>query len=172
MLGRENKIAIVTGASSGIWRETVLELLKAGYEVHAGARRLEAMSELKNAGVSVYQLDLTRPGSIEAFAVAILRLDARLDVLVNNAGYGAYGAIEDIPMTAAREQMEVNLFGLVQLVKAVFDHQPRLVKATSTASETLPQNAVKNTFLPFHPGAVRYYREVGIRIPAELVPTN
>lgn len=63
--------------------------------------------------------------------------------------------------------------GLVyQLVKAVFENQPRLVKATSAASDTLPQNVVKNTFMPFHPGAVRYYREIGIKIPDGLVPTN
>jgi TRAP transporter TAXI family solute receptor len=59
-----------------------------------------------------------------------------------------------------------------QLVKAVFDNQPRLVKATPAASDTLPKNAVKDTFLPFHPGAVRYYREIGINIPESLVPTN
>jgi uncharacterized protein len=59
-----------------------------------------------------------------------------------------------------------------QLVKAVFENQPRLLKATSAASETLPQNVDKNTFLPFHPGAVRYYREIGIGIPDSLVPTN
>jgi uncharacterized protein len=57
-----------------------------------------------------------------------------------------------------------------QLVKATFENQPRLVKATSTASETLPQNVVKNTLLPFHPGAIRYYREIGISIPESLVP--
>ena len=59
-----------------------------------------------------------------------------------------------------------------QLVKAVFENQPRLVKATSAASDTIPQNVVKNTFLPFHPGAVRYYREIGINIPDALAPTN
>jgi TRAP transporter TAXI family solute receptor len=59
-----------------------------------------------------------------------------------------------------------------QLVKAVFENQPRLVKATLAASDTLPQNAVKNTFMPFHPGAVRYYREIGMSIPDSLVPTN
>jgi TRAP transporter TAXI family solute receptor len=59
-----------------------------------------------------------------------------------------------------------------QLVKAVFENQPRLVKANSAASDTIPQNADKNTFLPFHPGAVRYYREIGISIPDSLVPTN
>ena len=59
-----------------------------------------------------------------------------------------------------------------QLVKAVFENQPRLVKASYTARDTIPQNAVNNTFLPFHPGAVRYYREIGISIPESLVPTK
>src|SRR5215471_11042348 len=119
MLKSEQKVAIVTGASSGIGRETVLRLVKNGYQVHAGARRLEAMSDLKNAGAYVHHLDLTSPESIEAFAAHILNLTGRVNVLVNNAGYGAYGAIEDVPMTAAREQMEVNLFGLAQLIKTI-----------------------------------------------------
>ncbi len=55
---------------------------------------------------------------------------------------------------------------------AVFESQPRLVKASPAASDTLPQNVVKDTFLPFHPGAVRYYREIGISIPGALVATN
>jgi TRAP transporter TAXI family solute receptor len=59
-----------------------------------------------------------------------------------------------------------------QLVKATFENQLLLVKAHPAASETLPQHADKNTFMPFHPGAIRYYREVGISIPESLVPTN
>jgi uncharacterized protein len=58
---------------------------------------------------------------------------------------------------------------IYQSVKAVFENQPRLVQASSSANETLPQNVTKNTFLPFHPGAVRYYREIGVKIPDELV---
>ena len=61
---------------------------------------------------------------------------------------------------------------MYQVVKAVFENQPRLQKATPAASETIPQNVVKDTFLPFHPGAFRYYREIGIKIPDALVPTN
>jgi len=59
-----------------------------------------------------------------------------------------------------------------QLVKAVHENQPRLVKTHPAASGVLPQNVEKNTFLPFHPGAVRYYREIGMSIPEPLVPTN
>jgi uncharacterized protein len=59
-----------------------------------------------------------------------------------------------------------------QLVKAVFDNQPRLMKATLTAKDTVPQNVDKDTFLPLHPGAIRYYREIGLSIPESLVSTN
>jgi TRAP transporter TAXI family solute receptor len=59
-----------------------------------------------------------------------------------------------------------------QLVKAAFEGQPRLQKAHPVASGTVPQNAMKNTSLPFHPGAIRYYREIGIKIPESLVPTH
>ena len=60
-----------------------------------------------------------------------------------------------------------------QLVKTVFENQPNLLKAISTAAETIPQNVLKDTFLPLHPGALRYYREVGINIPDVLAaPTN
>src|SRR5262249_4184780 len=61
---------------------------------------------------------------------------------------------------------------IYQLVKAAFENQPRLLKAHAAASETLPRNVDKNTFLPLHPGAIRYYREMGIKIPEALVPKN
>jgi NAD(P)-dependent dehydrogenase (short-subunit alcohol dehydrogenase family) len=115
----DKKVAVVTGASSGIGRETVLSLIKAGYQVHAGARRLDAMRELENAGAYLHHVDLTNSENIDAFVTEVLKLSGRVDVLVNNAGYGAYGAVEDIPLSAAREQMEVNLFALAHLIKAV-----------------------------------------------------
>ena len=59
-----------------------------------------------------------------------------------------------------------------QLVKATFENQPRLLKVYSGARDTIPQNVDKNTFLPFHPGAVRYYREIGTSIPESLVLAN
>jgi TRAP transporter TAXI family solute receptor len=59
-----------------------------------------------------------------------------------------------------------------ELVKAIFENQPTLLKVHSLARETIPQNVLKDTFLPIHPGAIRYYREIGIKIPDALVPTN
>ncbi len=72
----------------------------------------------------------------------------------------------------ASKASNARAYARYQLVKAVYDNQPRLLKATSAASDALPQNVDKNTFLPLHPGAVRYYREIGINIPDLPVPTN
>jgi len=81
-----------------------------------------------------------------------------------------YSTIGVYTFTIGRADLPDDL--VYQLVKAVFENQPRLVKAVSAASDTLPQNVAKDTFLPFHPGAVRYYREMGISIPNALVATN
>jgi uncharacterized protein len=81
-----------------------------------------------------------------------------------------YITIADSNFVIGRADLPDDL--VYQLLKAVFENQHRLMKVTSLASETIPQNVVKNTFLPFHPGAVRYYREIGIKIPDALVPTH
>ena len=81
-----------------------------------------------------------------------------------------YITVADTNFCVGRADLPDDL--VYQLLKAVFENQHRLMKATSLASDTLPQNAVKDTFLPFHPGAIRYYREVGIKIPDALAPTN
>ncbi len=106
--------ALVTGASSGIGEATVRALLADGFTVYAAARRLDRMAPLAAAGAKLLSLDLTDDASIVA-AMATIQAAGRLDVLVNNAGYGSYGALEDVPMAEARRQCEVNLFGLARL---------------------------------------------------------
>jgi NAD(P)-dependent dehydrogenase (short-subunit alcohol dehydrogenase family) len=113
------KVAIVTGASSGIGKETVRALLGQQYYVFAAARRLEAMRDLEREGAQLVYLDLLDAQSITACVTGVLARAGRIDVLVNNAGYGSYGALEDVPLEEARRQFEVNLFGLAQLIKEV-----------------------------------------------------
>jgi NAD(P)-dependent dehydrogenase (short-subunit alcohol dehydrogenase family)/sugar lactone lactonase YvrE len=110
---------LVTGASSGIGEETAKGLLKAGYIVYAGARRVDAMRSLEAAGARALSLDVTDDASMTAAVDAILRETGRIDVLVNNAGYGSFGALEDVPLDEGRRQFEVNVFGLARLTQLV-----------------------------------------------------
>jgi NAD(P)-dependent dehydrogenase (short-subunit alcohol dehydrogenase family) len=113
------KIAFVTGASAGIGEATARQLLAAGYKVYAGARRLDRMAGLANLGATLLKLDLTDDASTVAAIEAIKAQSGRIDVLINNAGYGSFGALEDVPMDEARRQFEVNVFGLARLCQLV-----------------------------------------------------
>jgi len=108
-------IALVTGASSGIGQATALALHAEGYTVYGAARRLDHMKVLEEAGIRTVQLDVINNESITKALSAI----GRVDVLINNAGYGSYGAIEDVPLSEARRQMDVNVFGLARLCQLV-----------------------------------------------------
>jgi NAD(P)-dependent dehydrogenase (short-subunit alcohol dehydrogenase family) len=112
-----NKTALVTGASAGIGEATVKRLLADGYIVYAAARRMDRMAPLAAAGARLIALDLTDDASIIAAVERIRSETGRLDVLVNNAGYGSYGALEDVPLAEARRQFEVNLFGAARLIQ-------------------------------------------------------
>jgi NAD(P)-dependent dehydrogenase (short-subunit alcohol dehydrogenase family) len=110
-----SKAALVTGASAGIGEATVKRLLADGYTVYAAARRLDRMAPLASAGARLISLDLTQDASIVAAIEKIRSETGRLDVLINNAGYGSYGAVEDVPLDEARRQFEVNVFGAARL---------------------------------------------------------
>lgn len=112
-------VAIVTGASAGIGRATAIALAEAGFEVWAGARRLARMDPLLEHGVRVLPLDVTDHLSRADFVQTVLAGSGRIDLLVNNAGIGAYGSLEDMPLDAARGLFEVNLFGLAGMVQLV-----------------------------------------------------
>jgi NAD(P)-dependent dehydrogenase (short-subunit alcohol dehydrogenase family) len=113
------KIVLITGASSGIGEEAVKLLLAAGHTVYAGARRLEKMSSLAAAGAHLLALDVTDEASMTAAVHIVLQETGRIDVLINNAGYGSYGALEDVPPEEARRQFDVNIFGLARLTQLV-----------------------------------------------------
>src|SRR5215213_4664082 len=113
------RVALVTGASSGIGEETVKGLLAAGHVVYAGARRIDRMQGLAAGGAKVLALDVTQDASMTAAVDTVLREAGRIDTLVNNAGYGSYGALEEVPLDEGRRQVEVNLFGLARMTQLV-----------------------------------------------------
>ena len=116
------KIILLTGASSGIGYQTAESLAKEGHVVYGAARRIEKMETLKQFGVKPMYLDVTDEESIKSAIDTIIRNEGRIDVLINNAGYGSFGAVEDVEINEARRQFEVNLFGLARLVQLVLPH--------------------------------------------------
>ena len=118
----DQKIALVTGASSGIGAATARRMHAAGCLVYAGARRVERMQQLDQAGIRVRPLDVTNDSSMTGVIDEIIADNGRVDVLVNNAGYGSYGSVEDVPLAEARYQLEVNLVGMARLTQLVLPH--------------------------------------------------
>ena len=115
----DQKVALVTGASSGIGAATARRLRAAGYLVYAGARRVERMQQLAEAGIRVRLLDVTNDSSMTVVIDEVVADGGRIDVLINNAGYGSYGSVEDVPLAEARYQLEVNLVGMARLTQLV-----------------------------------------------------
>ena len=113
------RTVLVTGASSGIGEATARSFLERGWTVYAAARRTERMESLARAGALVHPLDVTCEASIAALVSRVKADHGHLEVLVNNAGIGVYGSVEEVPMDEARRQFEVNLFGIARLTQLV-----------------------------------------------------
>jgi short-subunit dehydrogenase len=110
---------LVTGASAGIGHATALELQRAGHTVYGVARRVERMEDLRRAGVHPLAMDVTKEADLQRVVQTVLDEQPGIDVLVNNAGIGVYGAAEDVPIDSGRNQFEVNLFGPARLIQLV-----------------------------------------------------
>ena len=143
----QRPVVLLTGASSGIGYDVAPLLVRYGYTVYGAARRVEKIEELASEGVKALSMDVTDEASMEAAVQQIIDAEGRIDVLINNAGYGSYGAIEDVPVDEARRQFEVNLFGLARLTQLVLPHmrargRGRILNISSMAGRiTMPLGA-------------------------------
>lgn len=113
------KVVLVTGASSGIGKEIARQLIKNGHQVYVAARRLHELKELEIAGAKALAMDITNEQDIQQMVAQIKQETGGVDVLINNAGYAIYGSVEDTDMADARRQFEVNIFGLARLTQLV-----------------------------------------------------
>jgi len=119
------KVAVVTGSSTGIGYETSLILARNGFLTYATMRNLnksesiESIAAKENLPINIIQLDVTDDTSVKNAVQAILSETGRIDILVNNAGYGLSGAFEDLAMDEIKAQYETNLFGLIRTTQAV-----------------------------------------------------
>ncbi|WP_457962680.1 oxidoreductase [Arthrobacter sp. D1-29] len=112
-------VAFITGASAGIGFEAAKKLNSRGFVVYAGARRVDRMEPLTAIGVHVLPLDVTDEHSMRAAVGRVLEERGRIDVLVNNAGYGSFGALEEVDLAEGRRQFDVNVFGLARMTQLV-----------------------------------------------------
>ncbi|KAF0121514.1 MAG: short-chain dehydrogenase/reductase SDR [bacterium] len=129
---QKEQMALVTGASSGIGRETAIRLVEKGFKVIAVARRRERLAELADQvqGITPRQVDLSDPEDVERFCREISNLPEPISVLINNAGYSIRGALEDVSIEAVRRIFEVNLFAMIRVTKACLPGMRRLRRGT------------------------------------------
>lgn len=148
------KVILITGASSGIGRQTVIALAQQGHIVYGAARRLDKLQDLLAYHVTPLQLDVTDAASRQAAIQTIITENNRLDVLINNAGYGAYGAIEDVPLAEAQRQFDVNLFGVAGLTQLVLPYMRQ--QHTGTIINTSSMGGRLTTFMGAWYHATKY----------------
>lgn len=134
------KIILITGGSSGIGYDSAVALAKQGHKVYAAARRVEMMEPLKEFGIVPLSLDVTDDNSMQECVKSVLDAEGRIDVLINNAGYGYFGAIENVTMSEARKQLEVNVFGMARMCQLVLptmreQHSGRIINIASIAGK-------------------------------------
>ena len=115
-----SKTILITGASSGIGKETAKLFASRGWQVVATMRSPQDEVDLVgNDNILVTRLDVTDSGSIKDAVAKGIEKFGKIDVLLNNAGYGAYGPLEAFPMDRIRRQFDTNVIGLMETIKAV-----------------------------------------------------
>ena len=117
-----SKVVLITGASSGMGREAAILLAQKGHRVYAGARRVDRMADLAERGITPVEMDVSKGDDNERVVSQVIESEGRIDVLINNAAFGLFGPVEDVPLDDARYQFEVNLFGLAHLTQLVVPH--------------------------------------------------
>jgi len=145
-----SKVVVITGASSGMGYEAAKLFAEKGWQVFAGARRVEKIPLNKN--ITAIRLDVTDSQSNQVFVQQILEASVgRLDVLINNAGYGEFGSAEEVPMETVRKQFETNFFGVVELTQLILpamraQHSGRIINVSSIVGDIyLPLGAYYNS---------------------------
>lgn len=118
----EQKVILITGASSGMGKATALDLVRLGHIVYGAARDVENMQDIEELGGHAIKMDVTNESDLKKGVEKIIKDQGRIDVLWNNAGYGLYGPVEDVTLDRARRQFEVNLFGVARLTQLVLPH--------------------------------------------------
>lgn len=118
-MSNAKKVILITGASSGFGKETAARLIAEGHIVYPAARRLNEMDDLKAKGATPLRMDVTNDDSVAEGVAQVIAEQGRVDVLINNAGYGFYGLVETTDLAQAERVYDVNVFGTARVTQAV-----------------------------------------------------
>jgi NAD(P)-dependent dehydrogenase (short-subunit alcohol dehydrogenase family) len=124
-MSKNQKVAVVTGSSTGIGFETSLMLARNGYFTYATMRiiqkskEIEGIAQQENLPIRIVEMDVDNDNSVKTTIEKIISERNRIDILVNNAGYGLFGALEDLPMEEIKRQFETNVFGVIRVSQNV-----------------------------------------------------
>lgn len=124
-MSKNQKVAVVTGSSTGIGYETSLALANNGYFTYATVRdiqkskEIERIAHVKNIPLKIIEMNVDSDNSVKDTIEKITSEYGRIDILVNNAGYGLFGALEDLEMNEIKKQFETNVFGIMRVIKNV-----------------------------------------------------
>jgi NADP-dependent 3-hydroxy acid dehydrogenase YdfG len=124
-MSENQKVAVVTGSSTGIGYETSLALANNGYLTYATMRdiqkskEIERIAHVKKIPLKIVEMNVDNDNSVKDAIEKITSEYGRIDILVNNAGYGLFGALEDLEMTEIKKQFETNVFGIIRVIQNV-----------------------------------------------------
>ena len=132
----DKKVVLITGASSGIGKETSKILIEQGNIVYCVARRIELMNYLQKLGANIIKVDVSKELDCKNCIEKIISEQGKIDILINNAGFGCYGPIEEVNLEDAKYELDVNLFGLARMAQLVLPHmrkqkQGRIINISS-----------------------------------------
>jgi NADP-dependent 3-hydroxy acid dehydrogenase YdfG len=144
------KIVLITGAASGIGRATAQYFQQNGYITYATSKQLETLTPLQKVGCQILELDVTSEASMQKAVQTIFEQHGKIDVLVNNAGYGLNRPIEELELDQLRHQFETNVFGLVRLTQLVLPNMRQ-----NMAGRIINIGSIGGTFTA--PGAGAYH---------------
>ncbi len=135
------KTVLITGASGGIGRDVVDYFYSKNWKIIATARNISQLEKIANENIVVLKLDVTNANDIENIGTYITKNSIEIDVLVNNAGYGQFGTIEETSIDLARAQFETNVFGLAALTQKIIPYMRkqgfgRIINVSSIAGKT------------------------------------
>jgi NAD(P)-dependent dehydrogenase (short-subunit alcohol dehydrogenase family) len=163
----KHSVAVVTGSSSGIGFETSLLLARSGFYTYATMRNINRSEPLLDIAkkdtlpLKVIPLDVNNDNSGKEAIGRIMQKFERIDVVVNNAGYGLIGALEDIPVEEIKSHFETNLFGAIRIIQAVLDLYLLCynLNATIKLRITFPSNSTSKEIVS-HNGQATYNAEL------------